>query len=94
MNIVAIRDKKQQEDTPWNIIEIATREAFKLVGKRDGAFAFLSYERLVNMRNNSTTSNRGLDQGVKLFVPTDSKLKDKKKLLDFQRPDSFIIKKN
>ena len=31
-------------------------------------------ERLVNVGNNTTTSNGGLDEGIKLFITADSKL--------------------
>ena len=49
----------------------------EILNLRDGAFTLLAYERLVDMRDHSSPSNGGLDQGIQLLISTDSKLEKK-----------------
>jgi len=44
------------------------------LGRGDGALALLADEGLVDVRDDTTTRNSGLDQGVQLLVSTDGQL--------------------
>ena len=50
----------------------------RLAPNWQSSFSLLPNQRLMNMRNDSTSSNGGLDQSIQLFISTDGQLKIEK----------------